>query len=211
MGETRGLDRMRIRQRKRINGGSTVADTLRAAVVMLVSLCMVLIMAFTAFTFWTVYPPNERSENADVVVVIAGASDGRHELGAEIASKYGIDNYVVSNPSGKKDKVGYSHCKGEDRPEGVSTWCMDPYPVITSGEARTFHTLAEEENWESAIMVTSRPHTRRVKYFFEQCTNLSEVKVANVRNINENTIIYQVFHEVAGFIKYWITNPCTDT
>lgn len=202
---------MQSRQRKRINSSGRVVATIRATVVLLVSLCMILIMAFTAFTFWTVYPPNERSENADVVVVIAGASDGRHELGADIAKRYGIKNLVVSNPAGPEDKIGYSHCEGEDRPEGVNTWCMDSYPVITSGEARTFDKLAREQNWESAIMVTSRPHTRRVKYFFEQCTDLSEVKVANVRNINENTIIYQVFHEVAGFIKYWITDPCTDT
>ena len=199
---------MGIRQRKRINSTGVVTATIRAALVMVVSLTMAAIMGFTAFTFWTVYPPNERSENADVVVVIAGASDGRHELGADIVRKYGIENFVVSNPAGARDKVGYSHCQGEDRPEGTRTWCMDPYPVITSGEARTFHELAEEHNWDSAIMVTSRPHTRRVNYFFEQCTNLSEVKVANVRNINENTIIYQVFHEVAGFIKFWITNPC---
>lgn len=199
---------MGIRQRKRINSTGVVTATIRAALVMVVSLTMAAIMGFTAFTFWTVYPPNERSENADVVVVIAGASDGRHELGADIVRKYGIENFVVSNPAGARDKVGYSHCQGEDRPEGTRTWCMDPYPVITSGEARTFHELAEEHNWDSAIMVTSRPHTRRVNYFFEQCTNLSEVNVANVRNINENTIIYQVFHEVAGFIKFWITNPC---
>ncbi|MBD8029420.1 YdcF family protein [Corynebacterium sp. Sa1YVA5] len=199
---------MGIRQRKRINSIGMVTATIRAALVMVVALTMVSIMGFTAFMFWTVYPPNERSENADVVVVIAGASDGRHELGAEIALKYGIKNFVVSNPAGAKDKVGYSHCAGDDRPEGTRTWCMDPYPVITSGEARTFSELAKEQNWESAIMVTSRPHSRRVKYFFERCTELSEVKVANVRTIKENIIIYQVFHELAGFIKFWLTDPC---
>lgn len=202
---------MRIRQRKRINGRGMVPATLRALVILLVSLSMVLIMAFSVFAFWSVYPPNERSETADVVVVIAGASDGRHELAAEITEYYGIENFVVSNPSGARDEVGYSHCKGEDRPEGAATWCMDPYPVITSGEARTFHELAREQNWDSAIMVTSRPHSRRVKYFFEECTDLSEVKVANVRSINENTIIYQLFHEMAGFIKYWITDPCGES
>lgn len=120
---------MGIRQRKRINSIGMVTATIRAALVMVVALTMVSIMGFTAFMFWTVYPPNERSENADVVVVIAGASDGRHELGAEIALKYGIKNFVVSNPAGAKDKVGYSHCAGDDRPEGTRTWCMDPYPV----------------------------------------------------------------------------------
>lgn len=199
---------MSLRQRRRINGGSTVGAVIRAAVIMLVSLCLVSGMAFSAFTIWNVYPPNERTDTADVVVVIAGASDGRHELGAKIAKEYGIKNYVVSNPAGAKDKVGYSHCQGEDQPEDTNTWCMDSYPVITSGEARTFQELAKEENWDSAIMVTSRPHTRRVKYFFNECTDLSEVKVANVRSINENIIIYQVFHELAGYIKFWITDPC---
>src|SRR5699024_11963724 len=94
---------MRIRQRKRINSIGMVTATIRAALVMVVALTMVSIMGFTAFMFWTVYPPNERSENADVVVVIAGASDGRHELGAEIALKYGIKNFVVSNPAGAKE------------------------------------------------------------------------------------------------------------
>lgn len=203
-------DDMRFKQRKRINGGSSIGAVMRAAIIILASLCLIAGMVFSAFTLWTVYPPNERSDNADVVVVIAGASDGRHELGAKIAADYGIENFVVSNPAGARDKVGYSHCQGKDQPEGTTTWCMDPYPVITSGEARTFHDLAEEQNWESAIMVTSRPHTRRVNYFFNECTNLTEVKVANVRSINENIIIYQVFHEAAGFIKYWLTDPCSD-
>lgn len=197
-----------VRQRRRINGGTSLKDIFRATIIMILSLCIVAGASFSAFVFWTVYPPNERSENADVVLVIAGATDGRHELGAKLAEKYDIKNYVVSNPREFESGIAYNHCRGEDQPKDTNTWCMEVYPEITSGEAQTFQELADEQNWDSALLVTSRPHSRRVKYFFQECTSLSEIKVANLRSINENTIVYQVFHELAGYLKFWITRPC---
>lgn len=167
-----------------------------------------LTLAAVIFTAWIVFPPNESSEKADVVMVIAGASDGRHELGADIVKDLGIKNFVVSNPAGSKDKKGYSHCRGEDKPDGVNAWCLDPYPVTTAGEAMTFDKLARQEGWNSVILVTNRPHSRRVNYFFNSCTDL-DVNVANVRELNPRALRRQVMHEAGGFMKFWILNQCS--
>ncbi|BAU97356.1 hypothetical protein N24_3094 [Corynebacterium suranareeae] len=158
---------------------------------------------------WFVFPSKAEPKKVDVVLVIAGASDGRHEYGAQLVEDGYASNYVVSNPSGSRDKVGYAHCAGNKRPEGATSYCMDPYPVITSGEARTFNDLAKEHGWESALVVTSRTHTQRVRTMFDQCYT-GESTVLNVNSLGRTGLYNAVLHEIGGYIKFWITAPCAD-
>src|SRR5699024_12657787 len=57
---------------------------------------------------------------SDAIMVIAGASDGRHELGARLIEDGVSKRFVVSNPSGASDKVGYAHCNGSSRPTSAT-------------------------------------------------------------------------------------------
>lgn len=159
---------------------------------------------------WFIYPAKAEPKKVDVVLVLAGSSDGRHEYGAELVEEGYASNYVVSNPSGSKDKVGYAHCAGKLRPKNAESFCMDPYPVITSGEARTFNELAKKEGWESVLVVTSRTHTQRVRTMFDQCYT-GDSTVLNVNSLGRTGLHNAVLHEIGGFIKFWITAPCADT
>jgi hypothetical protein len=47
--------------------------------------------------------------------------------------------------------------------------CFTPEEVSTRGEAYAVRELAEVESWDSITVVTSRHHTFRVRYIFEQC------------------------------------------
>lgn len=67
------------------------------------------------------------------------------------------DNLVVSNPLGIRDPAGYDLCARSLVPEHVETWCMDPVPFTTTGEAQTFELLAQQEGWTTAVVVTNRP------------------------------------------------------
>lgn len=166
------------------------------------------ILAAAGFPAWIFFPPGTPAQPADVVMVIAGESDGRHQLGAELIEAGAAPNFVVSNPSGIRDRVGTAHCRGARRPAAaVETWCLKPEPVTTTGEALTMGKLAEEQNWESATMVTNRPHARRVGAMFRHCTSL-EVSVVYVDEIDREIIVDQVLHEMGGFIKLWLTDPC---
>ncbi|NLA55737.1 MAG: DUF218 domain-containing protein [Corynebacterium humireducens] len=159
---------------------------------------------------WLLFPPQETPGRSNAVMVIAGSSDGRHQLGAQLVEQGIAPNYVVSNPLGFRDKVGSAHCRGVDRPENaLETWCLRPEPVTTTGEALTMGKLAEAQGWATATVVTSRTHARRVRTMFEQCTNL-DISVVYMDYIQRKTITDRVLHEIGGYIKFWITNPCRD-
>lgn len=174
---------------------------------LLLALLVALVFSF-GVPAWILFPPQEMVVPADVVMVIAGESDGRHQLGAELVEVGMAPNFVVSNPSGTRDRVGSAHCRGARRPEAATaTWCLQPEPVTTTGEALTIGRLAEKESWSSATVVTSRLHARRVHTMLRQCTDL-DVTVVYVDYIDQDIVVHQVLHEIGGYIKFWATNPC---
>lgn len=157
---------------------------------------------------WFLIPPRHAPATSDAVLVLAGASDGRHQLGAELVEEGVASNFVISNPGGDGEPIGYSHCAGDKRPESATdTWCMKPVPGTTMGEAKTVGSLAQNENWQSLTVVTNRPHARRVRMTFEQCTTL-DISVVSIDNVDVVRAPVHIAREIAGFIKFWITDPC---
>lgn len=157
---------------------------------------------------WFLFPPREALIPSDVVFVIAGSYDGRHQLGARLVEDGLAENFVVSNPEGAKDAVGAAHCEGINRPKAASgTWCLSPVPSTTTGEALTMGALSSKQKWSSATVVTSRVHARRVKTMFVHCTNL-DAEVVYVDYIQKHSVVKELLHEIAGYIKFWVTNPC---
>lgn len=168
------------------------------------SLLLILMLSLTA---WFLYPPAVTPQRADAVLVLAGASDGRHELGARLVEEGVADTLVISNWKGPADEVGWAHCRGSDRPTGATATCLRPSPVTTVGEAQTFAELAQEEGWGSVVVVTNRPHTRRVRSVFEQCSTVPATVVFHGW-VSKPRIPYHVAREVGGYLKFWLGNPC---
>lgn len=157
---------------------------------------------------WFLFPPQDDPREVHAVLVIAGASDGRHELGAQLIEDGVAENFVVSNSAGARDKVGYSHCNGDARPESAAeTWCMKPDPVTTTGEAMAIEKLAEQEGWTSVVAVTDRPHNHRVRTNLERCTDL-EYTVISIDGFNITRLPARMVREIGGYIKFLVTNPC---
>jgi|SRR5699024_8863484 len=154
------------------------------------------------------FPPHAELGKSDAIMVIAGASDGRHELGARLIEDGVSKRFVVSNPSGASDKVGYAHCNGSSRPTSATeAWCMKPDPVTTTGEALAIDKLAKQEGWTSITAVTNRPHNRRVRTNLERCTDL-DYTVVSIEDINVTRAPIHIAREIAGYAKFWVTNPC---
>ncbi|MGD7002273.1 YdcF family protein [Corynebacterium halotolerans] len=164
-------------------------------------------IAGVSVTAWFLYPPESEARPADAVLVLAGADDGRHEYGAGLVEDGIADNLVISSWNGSDYEVGRAHCAGPERPEGARSQCMKPSPVSTVGEAQTFADLAAEEGWTSAVVVTNRPHTRRVRSVFERCTDL-DIQVVNHNWVSKSRIPYHVAREIGGYLKFWATSPC---
>lgn len=157
---------------------------------------------------WFLFPPQAEPRESDAVLVIAGASDGRHELGAQLIEEGISENFVVSNPAGARDKVGYAHCHGSSKPESsTAAWCMKSKPVTTTGEALAIDKLAKQEGWGSVIAVTNRPHNHRVRTNLERCTDL-DYSVVSIDEVDVTRAPVHIAREIGGYLKFWVTNPC---
>lgn len=157
---------------------------------------------------WFLFPPRDAPAESDSVFVLAGAADGRHQLGAQLVSHGVSENFVVSNSTGIRDRMGSAHCRGDYRPkEPISTWCLVSDPVSTTGEAIAIGRLSEEEGWSSVTAVTNRPHARRVRAILSQCTDL-DVQVVTIENIEVTRAPIGIAREIAGFVKFWLSRPC---
>ena len=176
----------------------------------IVGVTLVVVLLLVGVPTWFLLPPQENPGSSDAVVVIAGASDGRHQLGAQLVEEGLAERFVVSNPRGTGDRVGSAHCRGQDRPgKATRVWCLKSEPVNTAGEAVTVGELAAEEGWETLTVVTNRPHNRRVRTMFEECTDL-DVTVVSSEWVNKARVPYHVAREIGGYLKFWLTDPCRD-
>lgn len=165
------------------------------------------VVPFMLAVVFFLLPPTTPPVETDAVMVLAGANDGRHARGAELVNSGLTDNYVVSVPRGRDDKVGWSHCTGEETPEVKHTWCLKPWPVTTAGEAMTFDELAKDQGWGSASVVTSRPHTRRTQMIFDRCTDL-DVTVTHIDHVRWWRVPVDMARETLGALKFWVQDPC---
>lgn len=174
----------------------------------LVVVCFMLATLIVGVPTWFVFPPKESPGASDAVMVIAGSDDGRHALGARMVKDGLTKHFVVSNPEGAYDEVGFAYCRGKDRPdEATATWCLHPDPETTIGEVVTMEELATKEKWATLTVVTSQVHSRRVQTMFNYCTSLS-VTVVFPSEVRLYSFIREIFHELGGYIKFWLTNPC---
>lgn len=187
-------------RRARPRRGRRLARALTVAVVLV-------LLAGVGGVLLVLNPPATEPEPADAVVVIAGDEDGRHELAAELIHQGFSRNLVVSNPARERDESGYALCQGQGVPEDTQTWCMNPVPRTTTGEAQVFNRLARQEGWESALLVTSPTHHRRVAMNFRQCTDV-HVVVLDVAQSHRSVLPRLVLWEIGGFLKFWFTQPC---
>ena len=152
-------------------------------------------------------PAHKDPGEVDVVVVIAGADDGRHALGAKLIRDGVADNLVVSNPAGARDVVGSALCRGAGIPDHVNIWCMKPSPSTTTGEAQTFERLAQREGWRTAVATTNRPHHYRVRMNFAQCTSV-DTTVTSVEKLDWPLVPYLLAREFGGYAKHFYNRPC---
>lgn len=80
------------------------------------------------------FPPRDEADHADVVLVLAGASDRRHKLAAQLIDEGYSQNFVVSNPDGGIERVGSAYWRRSFQPKSADeVLCMKPVPSTTTG------------------------------------------------------------------------------
>ena len=118
-------------------------------------------IALTARLF--VWPDSGVPAHADAIIVFSGEGD-RLTVGVNLASRGVAHNLVVSIDD---EQARDGHCSPSIA--GVTIYCFVPHPDTTQGEARYAAELAEENHWQSLILVTSTPQDWRARLRMSRC------------------------------------------
>jgi hypothetical protein len=126
-------------------------------------------LALIGYGWWVISAQSDQFTEADAVVVHAGQ---RHRLRHALDL---MDEGVAPLLVLLFAEDGYGDdaeelCGGG---EGYQVLCAEPERRDTVGEAIEIGRLADELNWESAVVVTSGYHLRRALYLDRSCTDIT--------------------------------------
>jgi hypothetical protein len=128
-----------------------------------IALMSALIVVFGAATARVlIWPVEWVPAKADAIVMLAGPGN-RLPVALQLASEHRASVLVVS-----RGWMGYGGpCP--PRTPGLRTICFNPNPGDTRGEAEYVGALARRNDWQSLIVVTTRPQAVRAQLVFGRC------------------------------------------
>jgi hypothetical protein len=124
---------------------------------------LLVVVALVAATAWLlIWPAQGMPSQVSAIVMLAGPGD-RMPVALRLADEHRAQVLVVSQGS-----HGYgSPCPSP--PSGLRLICFDPNPADTRGEAEFVGRLAKRYDWDSLVLVTSRPQATRARLLMERC------------------------------------------
>ena len=178
----------------------TRSGTRRRALIATASAAGVLVAALAAWGTFLLWPRWDGPAQADAVVMLAGADDGRHAYAAELIEAGYAGTVLVSNPGGNTETVARRLCTGTTRPSGAEVVCFSPDPRTTWGEAEAVSAVAELRGWERLVVVTNRPHALRADTWMRNATGL-DVHMAPIDRVDVLMLPVHLLREVGGWVK----------
>lgn len=121
---------------------------------------LVVFAAATAVLF--VWPPTGTAVRADAIVMLAGPGD-RLPVALRLAREHRAPLLVIS-----RGWLGYGGPCPPPTP-GVRMICFDPDPGNTRGEAEYIGRFAKRNDWNSVILVATRPQAVRAELLVGRC------------------------------------------
>jgi hypothetical protein len=165
---------------------------LRAFVVGQTAALVILLASLRLF----IYPHLDEPRNADAIVVLGGLGD-RIERGLQLYYAGYSSELWISVPQWRNGDYPYVWpCTQEMTDFGER--CFDPRPKTTQGEARSIAQLAEQEGWDSIIVVTSVDQTTRARMVIERCWD-GEVLMLDASNRSNR--FFKLAYEWGAMLK----------
>jgi hypothetical protein len=159
-----------------------------------------------------VVPQQDTPSRSDVVVVLGPPTVQRLITAQGLIDDGLADHLVISVPAGVEDDD--SHPRLRDLCRGATSYdveCYTPAPFTTQGEARLTHQLMTDNEWSSAIVVTSVSHITRARMLFDRCLDASGEQTAFVsdgRHYDLGRWIDEFFYQSGAFIKVALSPEC---
>lgn len=133
------------------------------------ALLLVLVVAGLGGYVWLGRSGEDPLQQADAVIVLAGAHDGRESYGLDVARQVSAGVLVLSDPYSADDPVMRRACAGSRG--GVTVLCRHPVPATTRGEALQVRALVIERHWKRIVVISWRHHLARARFIFSQCVS----------------------------------------
>lgn len=170
-----------------------------------VALVVIVLLAAGVAALWPVYvrPQVDSPADADAILVLGGAHDGREELGLRLAREGYAPRVLFSDP--------YEHsplmnrvCHGGYR---VEVDCFDPDPRTTLGEGRALAERARAGHWRRVIVVTFTPHVSRARYVLGKCWSGQILMIDAHPPVSFWRWAYNFLYQSVGYVKA-VTEQC---
>ena len=155
-------------------------------------------------------PVPEALVHTDAIMVLAYRND-RQLAGRELAEAGVSDNLVLSisdrvrrmqDPESLEEFPTGAWLETCDTNYGdYLTWCVEPHPNDTVGEATAFARLAKEQGWESVVVVTEPSHLWRAGMIFDRCFPGETYLWASSPVQSSARIFYRALYEGAAIYK----------
>ncbi len=170
----------------------------------------VLVVAVGALQWFIWNPKQEVPAHVDAIFVLAYGPD-RMKLGRDLARQGVSENLVLSRSNWVREAV--SSKESAQLPAGewfercgvdygdYRTFCVDPKPNSTGGEALGFTQLARRQGWESVLVVTERSHLRRAEIDMKQCFGGSVYGVASAGDPRPVVKVWRSLYETFAYAK----------
>lgn len=173
---------------------------------------LVVLLLINAVSGYAVFTRAEADPLApvDVIVVLSGEDDGRQAYGLDLAEEGYARSVLISKTDRPNDEAEASACRPRIDFEVI---CRSAMPFTTRGEAIMSRELAEDMNWKTAIVVTSRYHLPRSRRIFEQCfvDATRSVLMQDVPRDYRFSVAewqYTYFYQYVGWAKAELQGPC---
>ena len=147
---------------------------------------------------------------ADVVYVIGPPTPARIALARELIESGAADEMLISVPGdalaqGTPSRGRFSACNLP----GGDVLCRAPDPATTQGEARLLAETAQEQGWDSAIVITMTPHVSRARMIIDRCFD-GELTMRAVSDQPSGLggWVHQYLYQSAAFVKALAAPGC---
>lgn len=150
---------------------------------------------------------------ADAVIVLGGEHDGREEYGLELVRDGVAPVLVMSDPYPAEDEFMREMC--QTAVPDVEVLCLKPEPLTTLGEAVMTRELAEQNGWQTVIVVSWRYHLPRARTIFRECYSADPeamVMRAIPREYDYSVPrwLFTYLYQDAGLLKNLFQDECAD-
>lgn len=172
----------------------------------LVSVCLLLIVAVIAGLPVYVRPQIDPPRHADAILILGGPDHRRYSYGFELGAQGWAPNVVVSNPKGADDPWLTRYC-ATPHPE-FDLYCFAPDPATTKGEGRELRRLASQKGWRTVMVVTSRPHISRARFILEKCFDGELVMVPIPAQLSLPIWAFHYAYQTAGYARAVLQPGC---